>query len=406
MIKQKRILALLLVFAMSISLVACGDKTEKTEGEKDSGEVANETMEVKELYHGFALTNFDRHFPEQDENGEDVFSFNQIAVNALFDEEGRIVDLLVDQVEVGSDNSKVDSKLTGLVGQGGATEETFTEEVNNWKTKRELGEDYKLESGTWAEQMDAYQDLFIGKTLNEVVETYQTYFSDLTGKPLDGESENLVDNEKYEKLSEEDKTLLTDLTTSATMSINDNHGNIVMAIRNAAKNKEKVDVKSLKELGLGYASNGHVSGEVSNINEVFVNNLIDEDGKIASIFIDQLRVTSPNNENDYLPMFFGFPGKGSEDVEANEATLELVRSWKTKRSLGEDYKLESGTWSEQMDKIQEELVGKTKDEVEAWAKEYDGVSGATISIDNDYGKIVDAILKSFDMTKESNIKIK
>ena len=43
------------------------------------------------------------------------------------------------------------------------TEEQFTEEVAGWATKRDRGETYVMGTGTWSEQMDAFQQLFVGK---------------------------------------------------------------------------------------------------------------------------------------------------------------------------------------------------------------------------------------------------
>ena len=42
------------------------------------------------------------------------------------------------------------------------------EDASAWTSKRARGEDYQLTSGSWREQMDAYQNMMVGMTVDEV----------------------------------------------------------------------------------------------------------------------------------------------------------------------------------------------------------------------------------------------
>ena len=81
-------------------------------------------------------------------------------------------------------------------------------------------------TGTWSEQMDTFQELFIGMTAEEVQDWYDTYCSDANGRPLQESSSGEGDADKYAALSDDDKAMLADITASATMTLNDSHGNI------------------------------------------------------------------------------------------------------------------------------------------------------------------------------------
>ena len=117
------------------------------------------------------------------------------------------------------------------------TDETFLEEVSSWQTKRERGDGYKLGSGTWAEEMDAYQAFFAGKTIDEVEEWFASSCSDANGRPLkitDKSSDE--DKAKFDALSQEEQDALVDLTSSATISLQDSHGDILTALAKSCEN--------------------------------------------------------------------------------------------------------------------------------------------------------------------------
>lgn len=204
-----------------------------------------------DAYFGLGMDSMARLGPGSDETETPVYSFNQVVASAIFDADGRILDLYVDQLEVATPNYDGAGMphFSGFPGQGGYnwdenhdgtitgktadTEENFTEEVASWQSKRARGKDYVMGTGTWAQQMDAFEALFTGMTVSEIEDWFAAYTSDRNGRPLKEGSENEEDAAKWDALSDEDKAMLADVTTSATMSLNDSHGNIIAAIQNA-----------------------------------------------------------------------------------------------------------------------------------------------------------------------------
>lgn len=173
--------------------------------------------------------------PGTDDTGAQVYSFNVVFAHGTFDQSGKVLSLDVDQLEVATPNYDGASMphFSGFPGQGEVSDDAFLEEVASWTTKRQRGDDYKLTTGTWEEQMDVYQQLFIGKTVDEIEAWYAKFCSDETGRPLKEESTSEADQTKYSTLSDSEKSTLTDVTSSATMSLRDPHGDILTAIRRA-----------------------------------------------------------------------------------------------------------------------------------------------------------------------------
>lgn len=420
MFKNKRIILILIALLLTFSLVSCGSKDAEV---KDGVVVDAGDVKVKgKVTQGFGVSNLFREDMGEDEDGNPRYSFNQIFVNALFDEDGKIVDMYIDQLEVATPNTgDGTSKFNGFPGVEGykwegqydSTEDVIKEEVESWRTKRELKEEYKLESGTWTEQMAKYEETFKGMTVDEVIKWSTNYTSSVNMKPLKSDSEQDIDKDKYEALSDEEKEMLDDVTSVATISLNDGHGNILIAIKNAYNNRKEVEVKDYYNMGIGMAYNvktmpmqDEAGNAIYSINEVVANLVVDKDGKISSLFVDQQEIFSGNMPGETSSKFSGFPtqiGFGDIGVISPAISRDEVYNWKSKRALKEEYKLESGTWEEQMLKIEESLIGKNADEVKAWAEEYKNtdnlVSGATISVEDENGMIIDAILNAFGNLK-------
>ena len=192
--------------------------------------------------------------PGTDDTGAQVYSFNVVFAHGVFDASGKVLSLDVDQLEVATPNYDGASMphFSGFPGQGGYplwddaagktsgktedTDESFLQEVSGWQSKRQRGDAYKLTTGTWQEQMDVYQQLFTGMTVDEIEAWFNKYCSDETGRPLKSDSEKDEELVKYADLSEEEKQQLADVTSSATMSLRDAHGDILTAIRRAWEN--------------------------------------------------------------------------------------------------------------------------------------------------------------------------
>ena len=177
--------------------------------------------------------------PGKDAEGNQVYSFNVVFAHGLFDGEGRVLALGVDQLEVSSPNLEGET-ASRFTGWPEADSEAFMQEVSAWQSKGALGEGYKLNSGTWREEMDAYQRLFTGKTVDEIEAWYNKFCSEETGRPLMAESGSETDQAKYDGLTEEEQRQLADATTMATMSLRDSHGDILTAIRRAWEDAQTV----------------------------------------------------------------------------------------------------------------------------------------------------------------------
>ena len=109
------------------------------------------------------------------------------------------------------------------------SEDSFIEQISSYKTKRALGSNYKMNSGTWTQEMDIYEKFFAGKTTSEIETLVKDLFSDLNGRPLNGNSTKDDDIKKAEGLSDDQKAVIDSLA-GATMSVNDAHGNLIKAL--------------------------------------------------------------------------------------------------------------------------------------------------------------------------------
>ena len=425
-------------------------------------------IEAADAYLGLGIVSNGRIGPGKDDKDVQVYSFNEVYASAIFDGEGKILHLNIDQLEVATPNYDGESMphLSGLPGQPGYnmdadhdekvdsvsenTEDSFLAEIAAWKTKRERGEGYKLNTTTWQNEMDAFQKLFVGMTVDEVDAWFAKYTSDVNGRPLKADSSNEQDVAKYNALSDEDKAHLADVTSSATMSLKDGHGDILAAIRKAYENRVPLTATSATGFGLGASHNGRIGPgkddkevPVYSFNDVVAVTLFDAEGRIAAIQVDQVEVASPNYDGESMPHFSGYPGQGGYNMDADhdekvdsvsestdDSFLADVAGWKTKRERGEGYKLNTTTWQNEMDAFQKLFVGMTVDEVDAWFAKYtsdvngrplkadssneqdvakynalsdedkthlaDVTSSATMSLKDGHGDILAAIRKSFD----------
>jgi len=146
--------------------------------------------------------------PGTAEDGSPVYSFNVVFASADFDGEGRLLALDVDQLEV------LSSQFAGFPEEKEG-EEDFLAQVSGWTTKGAMGDRYMLNSGSWRQQMDAYEQMMTGMTIDEINEWFQQNFSTETGKPVENAENG------------------TESVTGATMSLRDEHGDILTAIQRA-----------------------------------------------------------------------------------------------------------------------------------------------------------------------------
>ena len=336
------------------------------------------------------------------------------------------------------------------------TDDSFLAEVESWQTKRERGSSYKLNSGTWTDEMDIFEEAFKGMTVDELQQWYDTYCSDVNGRPLFGTSENEEDIAKYEAFSDEDKASL-DAVSGATMSLNDAHGNILGAIIKAYENRRLVEAEKIAKIGLGITNTGRLGpgsdnqgAGVYSFNTQAAGVCYNEDGTIAGVYTDVMEVATPNYDGESMPGLTGFPGQSYNADEDHDAVVDTVLeqtddsflaqidAWQTKRERGSSYKLNSGTWTDEMNIFENFFAGMTTDEVSNWFAAYcsdvngrplfgtseneediakyeafsddekaamDAVSGATMSLRDAHGDILGAIEKAWENAKETNITV-
>ena len=224
---------------------AMGEET----GSGTEESAAQEEIQAAGITHGLGFYSNGRLGPGSDDQDTGVYSFNEVVAYVLFDDAGKILDLEVDQLEVAMPNYDGESMpdFTGFPGHSynadedhdgtvdavlEQTEDTFLSQIEGWQTKRERGSSYKLNSGTWTDEMNIFEEFFAGMTTEEVSAWFADYCSDVNGRPLFGTSENEEDIAKYDALSQEEKDAM-DAVSGATMSLRDAHGDILGAIEKA-----------------------------------------------------------------------------------------------------------------------------------------------------------------------------
>ncbi len=212
----------------------------------------------EELSFGLGQAPLFRIGPGRDSTEARVYSFTYTQAAVLFDADGRIVDLEIDALEISTPNydgasmphfsgwpGSPEPNFTNhdteeVDGTTVTTEEAIASEVNAWATKRDRGDDYGMNERDWWKQMDAWEDLFIGKTVDELDAFYAKYTADRNGRVLNPEATNEADKAEYDALSDADKEIVADVRTGATMSINDAHGHVPAAIRDAWNKRKPV----------------------------------------------------------------------------------------------------------------------------------------------------------------------
>ena len=357
---------------------------------------------------GLGVVSTGRLGPGSDDTETPVYSFNQVYAAVVFDQEGKILSMKLDQLEVATPNYDGDGMphFAGFPGQSynydedhdavvdgtlAYDDDSYLEAIAAWQTKRERGDSYKMGVGTWADQADAFEALFVGMTVDEVEAWFAKYCSDVNGRPLKAPTEDSKeeDKAKYETLSADEQAMLADVTASATMSLNDSHGDILSAIRKAYENRKPLEAMAATGFGLGLDFMGRLGPgsddtetPVYSFNNVVAAVLFDENDVITGIYLDQVEVATPNYDGDGMPHFAGFPGQSynyDEDHDAvvdgtltydDDSFLEAVAAWQTKRERGDSYKMGVGTWADQADAFEALFVGMTVDEANEWFAKY------------------------------------
>lgn len=222
----------------------------------EKAEVEPVTASEGTIYHGLgSVPNF-RVGPGKDSADVQVYSFNVTMASVLFDAEGRILDMNVDIYEVSTPNydgasmphfsgwpekegyNVTDHESAQVTGVSENTLEAIRDEVNGWQTKRERGVAYGMNAqNEWFQQMDAYERMFVGSTVEEMRAWFTKYTSTRNGRPIKPASDHEDDIAALAEMTEEEIALLTDVVSAATMSLSDSHGLILEAVEKAYANR-------------------------------------------------------------------------------------------------------------------------------------------------------------------------
>ncbi|WP_297377562.1 hypothetical protein [uncultured Helcococcus sp.] len=366
---MKRLLSLLLALVLVFSLVACSDKGTETKGEtktETAGETGKET--VKEAETSAAIEKIALGTSVSLGSSKDSTAQQDVTIAALaLDAEGKIVKAHIDVAQ-----SKFKVKEDGTF--------EVAPESTEFKTKHELKDDYGMKKASgiekeWFEQAKGFEDYIIGKTIDEVVA--------IATKPSEDGSHPNVPAE-------------ADLLATTTIDI----GAFQKAVADAANHTK--DAKGATSLGLavktalGHGTAPAQDGKGANVQ--FESNIsvtaLDKDGKVVASLIDTAQNAVP----------FG---------EDHKVSSELKAEGTTKKKLGAEYGMketsakigkikDGGEWFEQVEGLENHLVGKTKDEVSsielkdgAPAEGTDLVATTTIAITD----LQEATVKSFDNVK-------
>ena len=202
-------------------------------------------ISAKKLYHGFGMSANYRIRGEQKDN------LNFTTASVVFDQDGKIVDLTWDVMEV------TFALFPGWVDPNAdqVTKDAFVDSIDDvWQTKREEGYDYdmthlkskgvadNLTKKEWFEQLDYFELFFKGKTVSEVDAWFKKY-TDANGRPYKmAYPDKLTDADKAitVKFTPEEKAMLVDVTSSATMSLEDPHSHFVTALKEAYTAREEI----------------------------------------------------------------------------------------------------------------------------------------------------------------------
>lgn len=342
------------------------------------------------MYLGFGSVGNFREGPGSDETGTPVYSFNYTYAVALFDADGKIVDVETDIIEISSPNYDGASMphFSGWPGTAGynvfnhATEavdapvaitaESFAAEVAAIKSKRERGTSYGMKEGNdWYKQTDFYEAWFRGQTIAEI----RAWFNKNTtsaGRPIKPTTTNENDKAKLAALTEAEQAVLADVLAGATMSIEDPHGMTLTAIEKAFANKVEIkNGKDIVSLGLGLDRIDRNLRGNYNINITTVGAAFDAKGAIVASVFDILEL-SQDASHGTAPVLIGWPG--TKSVAGNDITVDEVKgffdNWQTKRERGDTYEMKTATnageWYEQMNFYQDWLVGQTIPALNTW----------------------------------------
>lgn len=344
---MKKILAVMLAFAMVFSLAACGENG-KENGKETGKETGGNTETAAIAKVGLGSTTSLGKSAGVDGDKPAVAQEDTTVAAVAFDADGKIVAADIDtaQNKVNINDGKVEL----------ASKEGFP-------SKKELKDDYGMRKASgiekeWFEQIQAFEDFIVGKTADEVA----ALELDENGAPKDA-----------------------DLLAGCTMKI----GGYQQAVANAWANAE--EVKGASSIGLGLVTNlGHETKDAADGNGAkvqFETNMVatalDKDGKVAWNKTNVAQNTVEFKEDGSLVTDVTVPGT-------------------TKLELKDDYGMRQASpigkeWFEQADAFDKWTVGKDKAAIEGMEleegkpKDADLLAGCTMAVSDFQAAMLEAM---------------
>lgn len=245
-------------------------------------------------------------------------TFISTVAGALVDEDGKVIDVKVDVMQIDADLEKNDGIVTKL------------------KTRKELGDNYELKSESetgkkWYEQIEALEDFCKGKTADEISESFN-YFSGITT----------------------DEKLLS--------SCDINVGTEVKAITQAVIGAKSLNADDSNQLKLAITAenveNTDEDKEILEYRMQYAAVTVDKKGVITSCLIDESEGSCTIIDGEYKE----FPG-----------------IYNTKKQLGIQYGLKSDSsinmeWYEEAKSLESFASGKTAEELIACVSSEDNTA--------------------------------
>ncbi|HOL16988.1 MAG TPA: hypothetical protein PLY40_01735 [Bacillota bacterium] len=320
---MKKIWSLTLALLLVVALVSAGcSGTDEGTGSEEGAAVSLGLGVINSIAKSKSYSKGD--------DGSETLPLGQVdtvMAAALFDEDGRVVDVIIDTAQT-KVNFNQDFQVTSDLSAPG-------------KTKAELGPEYGMApvSGIgkeWNEQIAELEKWMVGKTVEEI--------KALPVKQRDEAHPAVPDD--------------PELSSLVTITVHE----YIEAVEKAYNNR--VDVENAVKLGLGHnisiaKSKGYSKDEASGtetlplaqVDTVMAATAFDGDGKVAGVIIDTAQV------------------KVNFDAEG-QVTSDLSDHPKTKAELGPDYGMgrvsEIGKeWNEQIAELEKWMVGKTVEEIKA-----------------------------------------
>ncbi|KAB3531469.1 hypothetical protein [Alkaliphilus serpentinus] len=336
---MKRVLMILLTIVLAFAMLAGCSKDTATEtpepapaetpaeGEEEA-DAEEETVETVKL--GLGVVNSIKRSKEySNQDDKETLALGQVdtvMAAVVFDQDGKVVSVKIDNAQTKVNFDK-DMKVT-------------SDKAADIKTKAEKKDEYGMRKASgiqkeWFEQIEALETWMVGKTVEEI--------KAMKVKEVDENHKHVPD--------------VPELTSSVTITIE----SYVEAVEKAYSNT--IEVEGFDKLGLGHNvsiakskdysvdANGKETLPVAQVDTVMAATAFDKDGKVVGTLID----------NAQIKVNFDAEGKLTSDK-----TAEL----KTKAEKKDEYGMKKASgiqkeWYEQMNELQNWMIGKTVDEIKA-----------------------------------------